>query len=209
MKIIDCPQGSAEWLAARCGVASASRFGAVMATIKTGEAAERRNYKTDLIVERLTGRPLDGFQTAAMKQGIEREPFARMAYEAHTGHIVQEVGFCRLEDMEAGASPDGLIAEEGGLEIKCPERSAHLRYLQQEAEPPEYTWQIQGGMWVTGRQWWDFASYNPDFPERLQLIVRRIRRDEAAIKKLEAEVRKFLAEVDAEVLRLQDMKEAA
>jgi hypothetical protein len=209
MKIIDCPQGSAEWLAARCGVASASRFGAVMATIKTGEAAERRNYKTDLIVERLTGRPLDGFQTAAMKQGIEREPFARMAYEAHTGHIVQEVGFCRLEDIEAGASPDGLIVEDGGLEIKCPERSAHLRYLQQEAEPPEYTWQIQGGMWVTGRQWWDFASYNPDFPERLQLIVRRIKRDEAAIKKLEAEVRRFLAEVDAEVLRLQDMKEAA
>jgi hypothetical protein len=209
MKIIDCPQGSPEWLAARCGVASASRFGAVMATIKTGEAAERRNYKTDLIVERLTGRPLDGFQTAAMKQGIEREPFARMAYEAHTGHIVQEVGFCRLEDIEAGASPDGLIVEDGGLEIKCPERSAHLRYLQQEAEPPEYTWQIQGGMWVTGRQWWDFASYNPDFPERLQLIVRRIKRDEAAIKKLEAEVRRFLAEVDAEVLRLQDMKEAA
>jgi hypothetical protein len=209
MKIIDCPQGSAEWLAARCGVASASRFGTVMATIKTGEAAERRNYKTDLIVERLTGRPLDGFQTAAMKQGIEREPFARMAYEAHTGHIVQEVGFCRLEDIEAGASPDGLIVEDGGLEIKCPERSAHLRYLQQEAEPPEYTWQIQGGMWVTGRQWWDFASYNPDFPERLQLIVRRIKRDEAAIKKLEAEVRRFLAEVDAEVLRLQDMKEAA
>jgi hypothetical protein len=209
MKIIDCPQGSAEWLAARFGVASATRFGAVMATIKTGEAAERRNYKTDLIVERLTGRPLDGFQTAAMKQGIEREPFARMAYEAHTGHIVQEVGFCRLEDIEAGASPDGLIVEDGGLEIKCPERSAHLRYLQQEAEPPEYTWQIQGGMWVTGRQWWDFASYNPDFPERLQLIVRRIKRDEAAIKKLEAEVRRFLAEVDAEVLRLQDMKEAA
>jgi hypothetical protein len=209
MKIIDCPQGSAEWLAARCGVASASRFGAVMATIKTGEAAERRNYKTDLIVERLTGRPLDGFQTAAMKQGIEREPFARMAYEAHTGHIVQEVGFCRLEDIEAGASPDGLIVEDGGLEIKCPERSAHLRYLQQEAEPPEYTWQIQGGMWITGRQWWDFASYNPDFPEHLQLLVRRIKRNDEQIKALAAEVERFLEEVEAEAERVRNLKVAA
>lgn len=209
MKIIDCAQGSPEWLAARCGVASASRFGAVMATIKTGEAAERRNYKTDLVVERLTGRPLDGFTTAAMKQGIEREPFARMAYEAHTGEIVQEVGFCRLEDMDAGASPDGLIGESGGLEIKCPERSAHLRYLQQDMEPPEYTWQIQGGMWVTGRAWWDFVSYNPDFPDHLQLIVRRIQRNEEAIKKLAAEVRKFLDEVSAEVERINAMKLAA
>jgi hypothetical protein len=209
MKIISTTQGSPEWLAARCGVPSASRFGAIMATIKAGEAAERRNYKTDLIVERLTGKPLDGFQSAAMKQGTEREPFARMAYEAHTGHIVQEVGFCLLDDLCAGSSPDGLIMEDGGLEIKCPERSAHLRYLQQDAEPPEYTWQIQGGMWVTGRAWWDFVSWNPDFPENLQLIVRRIKRDDHAIKKLEAEVRKFLDEVDAEVLRLQEMKEAA
>ena len=209
MRIIDCKQGEADWFAARCGVASASRFGAIMATIKSGEAAERRNYRTDLVVERLTGRPLDGFTTAAMKQGIEREPFARMAYEAHTGNIVQEVGFCRLDDMDAGGSPDGLIGDDGGLEIKCPERSAHLRYLQQDMEPPEYTWQIQGGLWVTGRQWWDFVSYNPDFPEHLQLIVRRIQRNEEAIAKLSAEVRKFLAEVEAEVDRVNAMRHAA
>src|SRR5687768_335661 len=98
MKIIDAPQGSPEWLQARCGVPSASRFAAIMATIKTGEAAERRNYRTDLVVERLTGRPLEGFTTPAMKQGIEREPFARMAYEAKTGNIVQEVGFCRHDE---------------------------------------------------------------------------------------------------------------
>lgn len=209
MRIIQCAQGSPEWLAARCGVASASRFGAVMATIKTGEAAERRNYKTDLVVERLTGRPLEGFTTAAMKQGIEREPDARKAYESDTGNLVEEVGFCRLEDLDAGASPDGLIDEDGGLEIKCPERSAHLRYLQQDMEPPEYTWQIQGGMWVTGRQWWDFVSYNPDFPDNLQLIVRRIKRNDEAIKKLAAEVERFLGEVDAEVTRILNMKKAA
>lgn len=209
MRIIDCSQGSPEWFIARCGVASASRFAAIMAKIKTGEAAERRNYRTDLVVERLTGKSLEGFTTAAMKQGTEREPFARMAYEARTGIIVQEVGFCRLEDLDAGASPDGLIDEDGGLEIKCPERTAHLRYLQQEAEPPEYTWQIQGGMWVTGRKWWDFVSYNPDFPEHLQLLVRRIERNDEAIKLLGAEVARFMAEVEAEAERVRNLKLAA
>jgi hypothetical protein len=208
-RIIECAQGTPEWLAARCGVATASRFGAIMATIKSGEAAERRNYRTDLVVERLTGRPLDSFTTAAMKQGIEREPLARLAYESHTGNLVEEVGFCRLEELDAGASPDGLIDDDGGLEIKCPERTAHLRYLQQDMEPPEYTWQIQGGLWITGRKFWDFVSFNPDFPEHLQLIVRRIPRNEEAIRKLAAEVERFLREVDAEVARVNAMGRAA
>jgi hypothetical protein len=203
------PQGSPEWLADRCGVASASRFAAIMATIKSGEAAERRNYRSDLLVERLTGKPLETFTTNAMKQGIEREPFARQAYESRTGNLVEQVGFCRHDVIQAGASPDGLIDEDGGIEIKCPERSAHLRYLQQDMEPPEYTWQIQGGMWITGRQWWEFVSWNPDFPEHLQLIVRRIKRNEEAIAKLATEVKKFLAEVDAEMERIQNMRQAA
>jgi putative phage-type endonuclease len=205
----DHPQGSPEWLASRSGVASASRFAAIMATIKSGEAAERRNYRSDLLVERLTGKPLETFTTAAMKQGIEREPFARLAYESRTGNLVEEVGFCRHDVLLAGASPDGLIDADGGLEIKCPERTAHLRYLQQDMEPPEYTWQIQGGMWITGREWWDFVSWNPDFPEHLQLIVRRIKRNDEAIAKLSAEVKRFLAEVDAEMERIQAMKVAA
>jgi hypothetical protein len=209
MQLIECAQGTPEWLAARCGVASASRFAAVMAKVKTGEAADRRNYRTDLVVERLTGRPLESFTTAAMKQGTEREPFARMAYEARTGLIVQEVGFCRHDEMAAGASPDGLIGDDGGLEIKCPERSAHLHYLQQDAEPPEYTWQIQGGMWITGRAYWDFASYNPDFPEHLQLIVRRIQRNDEQIKQLGEEVAKFLREVEEEAARIRALPLAA
>lgn len=209
MILCTAPQGSPEWLADRCGVASASRFAAIMATIKSGEAADRRNYRTDLVVERLTGKPLDSFMTAAMKQGIEREPIARQAYEVQTGNLVEQVGFCRHDTILAGASPDGLIDADGGLEIKCPERSAHLRYLQQDMEPPEYTWQIQGGMWITERQWWDFVSFNPDFPEDLQLIVRRINRNEEAIKKLAGEVERFLAEVNAEVDRVLNLKKAA
>lgn len=212
MRIIECAQGSPEWLIARCGVASASRFAAVMAKLKSGgEASERRNYRVDLVIERLTGKPIDGFQSAAMKQGVEREPFARMAYEAHSNNIVQEVGFCRHDEIDAGASPDGLIAHDGGLEIKCPERAAHLAYLSlpEGTAPPEYQWQVYGGMWITGRAWWDFASWNPDFPEHLQLVVRRVKRDEKAIQALEAEVRKFLAEVDAEAERIRNLKAAA
>jgi putative phage-type endonuclease len=209
MRMLDYPQGSAEWLSARSGIPTASCFAAIMATVKTGEAADRRNYRARLVVEKLTGKPVPTFTNAAMKQGTEREPFARMAYEARTGNIVQEVGLCLHDTLPVGASPDGLIEADGGLEIKCPELSTHLAYLQSKGEPAEYTWQIQGGMWITGRQWWDFVSWNPDFPEHLQLIVRRIARNDEAIKKLAAEVERFLAEVDAEVERVRGLKVAA
>lgn len=198
MRIITCTQGTPEWHAARAGICTASRFADVMAKIKTGEAADRRNYRADLVVERLTRRPLETFTNKAMQQGIEREPFARMGYEARTAAIVQEVGFIRHDTLLAGASPDGLVEPRGGLEIKCPERSAHLRYIQQAAEPPEYRWQIQGQMWIAELEFVDFVSYNPDFPEHLQLIVRRVQRDEDAIKRLSAEVARFMDEVRAE-----------
>jgi hypothetical protein len=204
-------QGTEEWRLARAGLATASRFGDIMATVKTGEAAARRNYRTDLVVERLTGKPLEGFTSAAMKQGTEREPFARMAYEARTGSVVREVGLFRFPELMVGASPDGILDDNNaiGIECKCPERSAHLRYLQEGAEPAEYTWQIQGQMWICNLDAVDFVSYNPDFPEHLQLIVRRIPRNEEAIARLAAEVRKFLGEVDAEVERVRNLKVAA
>lgn len=203
-------QGSDEWRAARAGIATASRFSDVMATVKSGEAAARRNYRADLVVERLTGRPLDGFTSAAMKQGTEREPFARMAYEARTGRVVQEVGFFRHPNIAAGASPDGIVmGARVGIECKCPERPAHLRYLQEKAEPAEYTWQIQGQMWICDLEAVDFISYQPDFPGDLQLIVRRIKRDEDAIKRLADAVSKFMDEVRAEEAAVRNLKLAA
>ncbi len=208
MIVVDCLQGSPEWFLARAGLATASRFADVMATIKTGEAAGRRNYRTDLVVEQLTGRGLDGFTNKAMQQGTEREPLARLAYEAETGNIVREVGFVRHDAMKAGASPDGLISTDGGLEIKCPERSAHLRYLQQAGEPPEYKWQIVGEMWICELAWVDFVSWNPEFPDHLQLIVRRIPRDEKAVAELSANVEIFMREVDEEVARVNTIKPA-
>ena len=198
MIIIDHPQGSEEWLASRSGIATASCFADVMAVIKSGEAASRRNYRAKLVVERLTGKPVKGFVTKAMEQGTEREPLARVAYEAETGNSVSEVGLCRHDTLECGASPDGLIGDKGGLEIKCPELATHLEYLRLKTVPVEYFWQVQGGLWITGREWWDFVSFNPDFPENLQLAVRRVQRDEDAIKRLSAEVARFMDEVSAE-----------
>lgn len=203
MKVITCEQGSPEWLAARCGIATASGFSDILATIKSGEAAARRNYRARLVVERLTGKPVEYFQTAAMRQGTEREPAARSAYEAQTGAWVNEVGFCRHDVMEAGASPDGMIGDDGGLEIKCPELATHLAYLRMAGMPPEYVAQVQGNLWITGRAWWDFASYSPDFPEGLQLSVRRVFRDDAYIKGLELAVGLFMAEVREEEAALR------
>lgn len=161
MIIIDHPQGSEEWLASRSGIATASCFADVMAVIKSGEAASRRNYRAKLVVERLTGKPVKGFVTKAMEQGTEREPLARVAYEAETGNSVSEVGLCRHDTLECGASPDGLIGDKGGLEIKCPELATHLEYLRLKTVPAEYFWQVQGGLWITGREWWDFVSSIP------------------------------------------------
>jgi YqaJ-like viral recombinase domain len=205
MRVIECEQGSAQWLAERAGKATASEFASVMAKIKSGEAAERKNYRTRLVVERLTGKPIPTFQSAAMRQGTEREPDARMAYMIKTGAVVDQVGFCAHDTLSAGASPDGLIGADGGLEIKCPELSAHLEYLKLDREPKIYSWQIQGCMWITGRSWWDFVSYNPDFPEQLQLCVRRVQRDMEAIDLLEREVEKFLLEVDQEELLIRNL----
>jgi len=202
-------QGTPEWLAERAGIATASSFADVMATVKSGEAASRRNYRARLVVERLTGKPVPTFQSAAMRQGTEREPDARMAYMMKTGAVVDQVGLCRHDTLEAGASPDGLIGTDGGLEIKCPELATHLEYIKLKTEPPEYAWQIQGGMWITGRKWWDFASFNPDFPEHLQLVIRRVCRDEAAITRLAAEVSKFMDEVRAEEALIRAMPIAA
>ena len=195
-------QGTPEWFAARLGKATASRFSDVLAKLKSGgESASRKNYRGRLVVERLTGKPLESFSNAAMQKGTEREPIARLAYEAETGNLVTEVGFFQHPTMEAGASPDGLVDASGMLEIKCPQLATHLEYLALPAEPSEYTAQIQGQMWICGRDWCDFVSFNPDFPEHLQLIVRRIQRDEAYIAKLAAEVAIFLDEVEFETKR--------
>lgn len=196
-------QRSPEWFAARLGLATGSKFSDVLAG---GKGLTRKAYAVQLALEIVTGKQAETFTNQAMLDGTEREPIARALYEAHTGNFVDEVGFCRHDSIECGVSPDGLIDEDGGLEIKCPKASTHAGYLAIPAEPSTYTAQIQGCMWVTGRSWWDFVSYHPDFPENAQLIVRRIKRDSDYIVKLEQAVKSFSKEVAEEVALIKNFK---
>ena len=183
MKIVSCAQGTDEWRAARAGLATASNFGDILAKSRTKgeEASSRRNLRIRLVLERITGRSAAGFESFATRQGQEREPLARQAYEVASGDLVQEIGFCRHDVLEAGSSPDGLIGADGGLEIKSPEPFAHLEALRTRRVPSVYVPQVQGNLWICERAWWRFVSFNPDFPEHLQLVVVDARRDETYI----------------------------
>lgn len=198
-------QGSEAWFALRLGRATGSNFDAVLSKGKAGaEAVGRRNYRIRLALERKTGKVLEhGFKSQAMQDGNEREPFARMGYEARTGNFVKEVSFVPHKFLQAGVSPDGMVNDDGLVEIKCPTQAVHWEYLQLNDCPSEYKAQVQGQLWVTGRQWCDFVSYNPDFPEELQLHVVRVLRDEPYIKNLEAEVSRFLAEVTVTIKEIE------
>lgn len=192
-------QRTDEWFEARLGRATASRFKDVMTTVKTGESAARKNYRAELVAERLTGVREEGFTTSAMQWGIDQEETARLRYELTTGNVVDECGFYTHETLMAGASPDGLIGQEGALEIKCPNSATHIETLRTQRVPYQYYWQIMGQMWITGRQWCDFVSFDPRMPENAQFFLKRVERDEEAIEKLEKTVKEFLAETDNEV----------
>jgi len=199
-------QGSPEWLAIRLGKVTASRIADVMAKGKSGEAATREDYRTELVVQRLTNSPGESFTNAAMEWGTQTEPMARIAYEAHANIFVEQVAFVDHSKIEwFGCSPDGLVGETGLLEIKCPASKTHIKYLLGSKPPAKYVPQMQCQMAVTGREWCDFVSYDPRLPEDLQLFVVRLERDEEYIKAMEAEVEKFLGEVSEMYSKLKEI----
>lgn len=203
---MNAPQGSNEWLIERAGCATASCFDAVLAKVKTGEASTRRKYRMRVVTERLTGLPSPSFTNAAMQWGKEQEPYARMAYEAKTGRLAIEAPFRKHHAIDwVGASPDGEVEDDGLLELKCPESQTHVDYLTAGVAPSDYMAQMQGQMWVTGRQWCDFASFDPRMPKGLRLFLVRVPRDEKYIAALEAEVIRFLAEVESTLAALRAM----
>lgn len=203
MKALDFLQGSQEWLAARAGKVTASRIADVMAKIKTGEAAARRDYRAQLVAEILTGKPQeDGYINAEMQWGLEQEPFARAAYEVSKGVLVDEVGLVLHPSIErAAASPDG-VAGKVGLEIKCPKTATHLTYLLDGEAPAKYQPQMLWQMACMETEAVDFVSFDPRLPANLRLFVVRFNRDAKRIAEMEAEVKKLLAEVDAMIERL-------
>lgn len=189
-------QRSDDWFKARLGRATASRFSDCLAKIKTGEAATRKAYRVDIVGERIEGVPAKTFFNEAMQWGIDNEPIARAAYELRTGDFVDECGFFQHHTLMAGASPDGLVRDDGIIEIKCPQRSTHIEYLEKGELPSKYKAQVQGQLWITGRSWADFVSFYPTFPEHLQLMIVRVERDEDYIATLQEGIEEFLYECD-------------
>ncbi len=200
-------QRSPEWFQSRVGRVTGSRAADVLATIKSGEAAARRDYRAQLVCERLTGLPQEGdFINAAMTWGIEQEANAFAAYEGLTGQLVRRTGFLAATDLMVGCSLDGDVDDFAGIvEIKCPKSATHLDYLKLpiEAIPTRHLPQMVHNLWVSGAQWCDFVSYDPRFPEPLQLFCRRLLRDEGQIKSYELAVSLFLSEVDRDVAEMQ------
>lgn len=191
------PQGTHEWRKDRAGKATGSMASSIVAKIKTGEAAARRDYRIQLVTERLTGAPAeDGFINKEMQWGTDTEPFARMAYESATGQMVRESGFVYLQIMSAGCSVDGFIEGGGLLELKCPKSSTHIEYIQGGKLPSKYAPQVTHNLLVTGEPFADFASFDPRMPEGLQLFMVRVNRDDVDIEGYKKELMAFLAEVD-------------
>lgn len=203
-------QRTDEWFAARCGRVTASRVADATARTKTGWGASRANYMAELICERLTGQPTQGFTNAAMQWGTDTEPRAVETYAFERAATVQPAAFVpHPEIADSGASPDGLIGDDGLIEVKCPNTATHLDYLLTQTIPAKYITQMQWQMACTGRRWCDFVSYDPRLPDHLAMWVKRVPRDDAMIADLETSVREFLAEMTEKVARLEAMSEAA
>lgn len=212
-------QGTAEWLMDRAGCITASRMNDVMCereqgVFKTGPRKGQQKpqpkaltiYAEQLAAERMTKKPRKQVKAAALAWGTEMEPEAVSAYEVETGVIVEPSGFIRHPKYDfIGASPDFLVGDEGGGEIKSPESSeVHLETLR-NGLPTEHVEQIQAGLWVTGRKWWDFISFHPDFEEPYRIYIQRVARDDKYIEKMEAACLAMEADV-CEILREVERK---
>jgi putative phage-type endonuclease len=198
-------QRTEEWFQARLGKVTASRVADVLSKIKSGESASRRNYKIQLVSERLTGEKQESYINQAMQDGIDREVFARDRYVQQFGEV-EEVGFVNHPTLEAGASPDGMVGDDGLLEIKCPMGTTHTETLMTQEVPSKYIPQIQFQLRCTGRKWCDFVSYNPMFPEHLQVFVKRVEADEVYQMELDKEIEAFLLEVQTIIDKLKEIK---
>lgn len=200
-RIVDCEQGSGAWLQARLGCVTASR----VAALAKPKLEPYKKLKYELATELLTGRATEHYVTPAMENGKKLEPIARAEYEVRFGFDVEQIGLIYHPTIaRSGASPDGVVATGGLLEIKCPKPETHMEYLDRDEIPekylPQMTWQL--ACYET-QPWNDFVSYCPDMPEKYQIFRKRLERTkevDALIRGMEAEVVQFNSEVD-ELLR--------
>lgn len=203
-------QRTPEWFELRLGKVTASRIGDLMAKTRSGYSASRANYMTELAIQRLTGAVGQGFTSPAMQWGTEQESNARNAYSFFTENEVEEIAFINHPTIEqAGASPDGLVGDDGLVEIKCPNSATHLDTLLRGIIKNQYVLQMQWQMACSGRKWCDFVSFDPRFPEDLKIFIKRVERDDELITEITGEVIKFLCELDATMEQLEQLAEAA
>lgn len=212
MRTCDAPQRTFEWFAARAGRITASRMCDVMAVPKVNkdgknrggveELAARRNYRMELVCERITGQPSEHFVSDAMKRGNEKEPFARTAYELATDQEADLAGFIfhPVHDF-TGASPDSLIGKDGGLEIKCFTTANHIACLEAGVVPEKHRDQMQWNIACAEREWWDFCSFDDRIPTpKLRIFIARLYRDDKRIAEMEREALKMHAEIDYKIM---------
>ena len=199
-------QGSAAWMAARIGRVTASRIADVIAKTKTGYSASRQNYMAELAIERLTGVKAEGYTNDAMKWGVEHEADARSMYEFMSGNSVEQCGFIDHETLTSGASPDGLVGDDGLLEIKCPNSATHIEYLLSGEVPSRYKPQMTWQMICAKRKWCDFVSFDPRMPGNLQYFCKRYEFDSGYAAELVSEVAAFLKDLDALVEKLRALQ---
>lgn len=198
-------QLSEEWFKERLGLVTASRMADLMAKTKSGYSTSRQNYMAELIIQRLTGKPTDSYTNAAMQWGIDTEAQARAAYELSTDNDVKTVGFIKHSELEAGASPDGLVNDFGLVEIKCPNQATHLEFLLNPVIADKYQKQMQWQLECTNREWCDFASFDSRFPLNMQLKIVRVNRNEAMIAEIKGEVTAFLSEMAQKLIKLGNL----
>ena len=200
-------QRSPEWFAARLGRVTASKIADVIAKTKTGYGASRDDYMTNLILERMTGAPTESISNQFMEWGTQQEPFARAEYEKVKEVLVDEVGIIYHPTIEmTGASPDGLVGDDGLVEIKCPSSKTHMATILSQTIAGKYFAQMQWQLCCTKRSWCDFVSFDPRMPEGLKLYIKRVERDDKYISMLEEEVIKFLQELEVKLNQLMKVQ---
>jgi hypothetical protein len=197
---MSAPQGSEAWKLDRVGRATASEFSSVLA--KGKEGIMRRKYLRRVVSERLTGKPAETYSGKHTERGQMQEDDARQAHEEQANVWAVRTGFIPHPEIMAGCSPDSLIGPDGALEIKSVIPTVQIETIERGGYPPEHRAQVQGVLWITGRQWVDFVSWSPDMPAHLRLYWFRVYRDEYYIENLAAEVANFLCEVDALEVKL-------
>ena len=191
MIILDVEQGSDEWHSLRLGIPTASRFKDIVTPTKGDKSKSYKTYMYELLAERLTQSKEDFFKSEWMERGNEIEPFARASYEFMHDVEVKQVGMILNDERTVGISPDGLVGDKGGLEIKCPKPSTLVKYMLDGSLPLEYKPQVMGSLMISEREWWDFLGYHPD----MQMFQIRVYRDEEYIKKMEQHIGDFVDEL--------------